>query len=144
MLTDIAIKAAIRAAKSAEKPLKRYDQSGLFILLTPAGGAMWRFKFKFEGREQLIGLAARHRLPAIYVEGEFAKRGGLLSYGTNFVDAFHQGGTYVAKILKGASPADLPVIQPTKFEFVINLATARQLGLEIPANMLARADEVIE
>jgi putative tryptophan/tyrosine transport system substrate-binding protein len=95
-------------------------------------------------RTEIAKLAVKSQLPAIYPQREFAEDGGLMSYGVSYTDLFRRAATYVDKILKGAKPAELPVEQPTKFEFIINLKTAKQIGLTIPPNVLARADKVIK
>ena len=98
----------------------------------------------FAERKRIIELARKYHFPAIYPQKEFVHGGGLISYGADSTDLFRRAASYVEKILKGAKPADLPVEQPTKFELVINLKTAKHIGLIIPPNVLARADKVIK
>ena len=100
--------------------------------------------FAFANRSQIAGLAEKHRLPSMYGPREFADAGGLMAYGPNLADAWRRAATYVDRILKGAKPGELPVEQPTKFELVINLKTAKALGLTIPPSLLRRAEEVIQ
>jgi putative tryptophan/tyrosine transport system substrate-binding protein len=125
-------------AKGLESFFKTAKQKQVGAIMTPAGR---RF---FVERKRIVELAAKHRLPAIYPDREFVDEGGLMSYGADLSDLYRRAAVYVDKILKGAKPADLPVQQATKFEFVINLKAAKQIGLTIPVRVLERANQVIK
>src|SRR5262249_18394505 len=122
------------------------DIDNAFTLLAQRGGAVIvsTDPFFVSRFHQIVVLAAYHKIPTIYDRREFVAAGGLISYGTHLHDAYRQIGVYAGRIIAGAKPSDLPVIQPTKFELVVNLKTAKRLGLTIPSGVLALADEVIE
>jgi putative tryptophan/tyrosine transport system substrate-binding protein len=133
--TQVLKASTIREINEAFATLARERPDALFVGIDP---------FFNSRRTQLVHLATRHALPASYPARDFAEAGGLMSYGANIVDAWRQVGSYAARILQGAKPADLPVVQSNKLELVINAQTATMLGLEVPPQLLARADEVIE
>jgi putative tryptophan/tyrosine transport system substrate-binding protein len=125
-------------AKDLESVFQTAKQKQVGAMMTTTGR---RF---FAERKRIVELATKYRLPAIYAQKEFVETGGLMSYGTDLADLYRRAAHYVDKILKGTKPGDLPVQQATKFEFVINLKAAKQIGLTIPPNVLARADRVIK
>ena len=127
-----------REPKGLESAFQTAKQKQVGAIMTTGG------PFFLAARKRIVELAGKYRLPAIYPQKEFVDEGGLMFYGADYADLYRRAAVYVDKILKGAKPADLPVQQATKFEFVINLKAAKQIGLTIPPNVLARADKVIK
>jgi putative tryptophan/tyrosine transport system substrate-binding protein len=128
----------VRSLEELEKAFRSIAKSRADAFITDSGG------FFNTHQKRIVELAAKHRLPGMYTEQEFVLAGGLMTYATDISALYRRAATYVDRILKGAKPGDLPVEQPTKFEFVINLKAAKQIGLTIPPNVLARADKVIK
>ena len=127
-----------RQASEIERALTAFLRGSKDGLIVTSGGST------ITRRDLIIALAAKHRLPAVYPHRSFTSAGGLISYGPGLIEPYRSAASYVDRVLKGEKPADPPVLQPTKFELVINLSTARALGLDVPPTLLARADEVIE
>jgi putative tryptophan/tyrosine transport system substrate-binding protein len=132
---EIETEAGAKGLESAFRTAKQKQVGAIMI----GGGRVFLAE-----RKRIVELAGKHRLPAIYSQKAFVDEGGLMSYGPDYDDIYRGAAVYVDKILKGAKPADLPVQQPTKFEFVINLKAAKQIGLTIPPDVLARANKVIK
>jgi putative ABC transport system substrate-binding protein len=127
-----------RTESDFEPAFATMDEQGVGGILVGMDGLF------FDRREKFLALASSHTIPAIYNRPEFVAAGGLMSYGADVVDTLRQGGVYVGRVLKGEEPADLPVVQSSKFQFVINLKTAKALGLELPLTLQMTADEVIQ
>ena len=143
-MRDAAARLGIQLVVLTANSESDFDAAFVTLAQQQAGGLLvCASPFFYSRHEQLVALAARHSVPAIYEWREIAAAGGLMSYGTSLADAYQQAGAYAGRILIGAKPADLPAMQSTKFEFVINLRTAKALGLDIPGNLLSFVDEVI-
>ena len=127
----------VRSLDDFDSAFARAKRDGAQALITTPGGLI------ATQQRQVLDFAAKNRLPAMYPTSEFVEAGGLMSYGPNYTDLWRRAADFVDKILKGTKPADIPVEQPTKFEFVVNLKAAKQIGVTVPPNVLARADRVI-
>jgi putative ABC transport system substrate-binding protein len=144
------VQVAARAIRRQIRVVNASTESELdaaFVVLMevrPAGMVVTGGPFFLNRRERLLALAQRHALPAIYETREFTAAGGLMSYGANIPEMYRQIGVYTGRVLKGEKPAELPILQPAKFDIAVNLKTAKALGLEMPTSILLRADEVIE